>query len=304
MHFAKRAPLAVAFLALGAAARAQSIDDGVMLSKKSLFTGFVYMHDGWDEYWEGTLKRANGNVGTLTTQSVTWSGNYGITDRLNVIAMAPYVWTEASAGPVHGYSGLQDFTAALKFNALETPFTGAGFVRAIAVASASVPMTDYIPEGMPLTIGQAASRVSARSTLHFEAKQGWFLEGTAAYTWRGKVTLDRPAYFTDGHLYLSDEVALPDVFDYMVTAGYSRPGLMVPISFSQQSTLGGGDIRRQDAPFSSNRMNHSKLGAVVMYTLPPVKNLTLRLAGHHTLSGRNVGQSNTVTAGLLYTFHF
>jgi hypothetical protein len=34
----------------------------------------------------------------------------------------------------------------------------------------------------------------------------------------------------------------------------------VPITFSQQTTLGGGDIRRQDMPFVSNRMNLSRIG--------------------------------------------
>ena len=51
---------------------------------QTLCTGFLYTHDSWDQYWEGTLKRGNGNIGTVTTQSVAWMGNYGITDRLNV----------------------------------------------------------------------------------------------------------------------------------------------------------------------------------------------------------------------------
>ena len=58
---------------------------------------------------------------------------------------------------------------------------------------------------------------------------------------------------------------MPDVFDYTLSAGYLKGGLQVPISFSQQTTLGGGDIRRQDMPFVSNRMNFSRLDAVVMY---------------------------------------
>ena len=51
---------------LGAVVRApsrQTIDDGVMMAKRDLCTGFVYQHDGWDQYWEGTLKRGNGNIG-------------------------------------------------------------------------------------------------------------------------------------------------------------------------------------------------------------------------------------------------
>jgi hypothetical protein len=136
--------------------------------------------------------------------------------------------------------------------------------------------------------------------LGYKASRGWFAEGSAAYTWRGNVTLDRASYYTNGHLYLSDQVAMPDVFDYTVRVGYSRNGLEVPVSFSQQITRGGGDIRRQDAPFVSNRMDASKLDALVMYYLPKVKNLALRLDATYTVSGRNVGQATTLTGGLLY----
>ncbi len=299
------AGLAIAVSALGAtAARGQSIDDGVMMPKRALCAGFMYMHDGWDEYWEGTLERRNDNVGTVTTQSVALVADYGVGDRLNVIAMVPYVWTHASGGTLAGMRGLQDFTGAIKYDLLETDFTKAGFLRAIVVAAASVPMTDYAPESLPVAIGLKSKTFSTRMTLHFEAKRGWFLKASGAYTWRDKVTLDRPSYFTDGQLFLSDEVAMPDVFSYTVSAGYTRPGIQIPISFSQQSTLGGGDIRRQDMPFSSNKMNYSKVDAFVQYALPMKKNLALKVAGTQTVSGRNVGRSTTVTAGFLYTFHF
>jgi hypothetical protein len=283
---------------------AQTIDDGVMMSKRSLCTGFLYAHDGWEEYWEGPLKRSNGNIGTVTTRSVTWMGAYGVTDRLNVIAMLPYVWTEASQGVLSGMDGFQDVTVAVKYNLLETPFTGNGSLRALVAASAGAPASDYTPDFLPLSIGLSSRRFSGRATLNYQSKQGWFLNGSAAYTWRDKVTLDRPAYFTDGHLHLSDEVSMPDLFDYTVSAGYQRKGLMIPVSFSEQNTLGGGDIRRQDMPFVSNRMNASRLEAVVLYTLPRPQNLAVKLAAARTLRGRNVGRATTITAGLLYTFHF
>jgi hypothetical protein len=284
--------------------RAQTIDDGLMMSKRSLCTGFLYTHDRWDQYWEGTLKRGNGNIGTISTQAVTWAGNYGITDRLNVIAMVPYVWTSASQGVLKGMSGFQDVTVAAKYNLLETALTSRGSLRAIVVASAGAPLTDYTPDFQPLSIGLASKRLSGRFTLNFQTKQGWYLNGSAAYTWRDNVTLDRSAYYTDGQLYLSNEVAMPDVFDYTVTAGYLKNGFQIPISFSQQSTLGGGDIRRQDMPFASNRMNSSKVDAQVVYFLPKAKNLSVRAMGTYTVSGRNVGQATTLTAGLLYVFHF
>jgi hypothetical protein len=174
----------------------------------------------------------------------------------------------------------------------------------IAVASSGLPLGDYTPDFLPLSIGTHSRRFAGRGTLYFQAEKGWFVNATASYTWRDNVTLDRPVYYTDGQLYLSSEVAMPDVFDYTVSAGYIKHGLQLPVSFSQQSTLGGGDIRRQDMPFVSNKMSFSRVDALVMYYLPTPRNLAVRVAGTYTVSGRNVGQATTFTGGLLYTFRF
>jgi hypothetical protein len=300
-----RTPLVSALLTLGVATlHAQTIDDGLMMPRRVLCTGFAYMHDSWDRYWEGTLERGNGNIGTVTTQSVSWMGTYGVTDRINVIAMAPYVWTKASAGPLSGMSGVQDLTAAVKWNALNTGLTSHGTLQAFLVASGSVPLSDYTADFLPMSIGLGARQASGRLTLNFQAKQGWFLEGTGAYTFRDEVTLNRDAYFDGEKLVMSDRVPMPDLIDYTFRAGYWKHGLYLPISFTQRITLGGSDIRRQDMPFVSNRMEASRVDALAMYYLPKPKNVVVRLGATHTVSGRNVGRSTTFLAGLLYTVKF
>lgn len=295
----------VAVVALPCArAGSQTVDDGLMMPRNNFCTGFTYQRDAWDQYWEGSLKRGNGNIGRITTQNVSWMGNYGITDRLNVIAMLPYVWTGASQGVLRGMRGFQDLTVAVKYKVLETGFTSRGSLRTFAVASAGTPVSDYTPDFLPLSIGNASRSLSGRLTVHFQARPGWFVRATGAYTWRGNVTLDRQSYYTDGRLFLSDQVAMPEVFDYTVSAGYLDHRLHAPVFFTQQRTRGGGDIRRQDMPFVSNRMNFSKAGALVQYWLPKARNLSIRLEATRTLDGRNVGQATTLTGGLLYIFHF
>lgn len=284
--------------------RAQTIRDGLMMGRNSFCTGFMYSHESWDQYWEGSLKRVNGNIGTLTTQSVSWVGNYGVTDRLNVIAMTPYMWTNASQGTLRGMSGFQDVTVAAKYKLLDTALTDKGRLRTILLASAGTPMTDYVPDFQPMAIGLGASRYSGRLTLDFRAKAGWFITGSSAYTWRSNVTLDRPSYYTNGELFFGDQVEMSDVFDYTISAGYKKGGLQIPVSFSQQHTRGGGDIRRQDMPFISNRMNYSQVDAVVEYFLPQAKSFALRVNAAYNLDGRNVGQSTTIAAGFLYVFQF
>ncbi len=284
--------------------QAQTIDDGLMMPRKQLCIGFIYMHDGWDRYWEGALERGNGNIGTLNTQSVSWMGTYGVTDRLNVIAMVPWMKTEASAGTASGLEGVQDLTAAVKWNALTTPLTAHGDLQVFVVASGSIPLTDYTPDFMPFSIGSHSQRVAGRLSLNWQTKQGWFVEATGAYTWRDTVTLNRSSYFTDDKLFLSNEVAMPDMIDYTFRAGWWKHGLYVPISFTQQITAGGSDIRRQDAPFVSNRMNSSRIDGLAKYYFKTPKNFVAQAGASYTLSGRNVGKSTTLQAGLLYTFNF
>jgi hypothetical protein len=302
LTFSKVLPFVVLFALLPGSLHAQTVDDGIMMDRHNLFTGGLFTYETWDRYWEGTLKRDNGNIGTITTQTQIWSVNYGVTDRLNVIATIPYVRTHASQGVLHGMNGFQDITLAGKYSFLERPSTKYGALRAIAVVSGGIPLSDYTPDFQPLSIGSASKRLSGRGTLNLQSGPGWFLNGSTAYTWRAKVTLDRPYYFTDGTLFLTDQVDMPNVFDYVASGGYLKRGLMAAFSFSQQRTLGGGDIRRQDIPFVSNRMNFSRVGGMVVSPIPKLRDLVFRFEYAHTVDGRNVGQATSFTAGLLYRF--
>ena len=97
---------------------------------------------------------------------------------------------------------------------------------------------------------------------------------------------------------------MPNVFDYTVAAGYRKNDLTLTANFTQQQTRGGGDIRRQDSPFVSNRVNFSRAGATLTYPLPRLRDLGFWLIYCNTFDGRNVGQANTCTTGFLYTFYF
>jgi hypothetical protein len=279
---------------------AQTVDDGIMLPRQTLFTGWMYTRDSWDEYWEGALKRTNENIGTITTETNIWYANYGVVERVNIIAAVPFVRTRASQGVLHGISGAQDLTLGAKFNAFEHKSDKVGVLRTIAVVSAGIPLTNYNPELPPLSIGSGSLRLSWRGTVNYQSNPGWFVNGSTAYTSRGDVTLDRPYYYTDDEFVMSDKVPMPSVFDYTLSAGYLKDGVMATGSFTQQRTQGGGDIRRQDMPFVSNRMNFARIGAMVMYPIPKLRTLALQASYAHIVDGRNVGQSNTVTVGVFY----
>jgi hypothetical protein len=274
-----------------------------MMPKKTFCTGFVYTNEQWTDYWEGTQKRDNGNIGSVTTQSLVWMGTFGITDKINIIAMAPYIWTKASAGTLMPMEGVQDLTVAVKYNFYKK-LIAENKLKMFGALSYSTPLTDYSPDFYPLSLGSSTNNLSWRLTGNYALKNGIYVNASAAYTWRSNTTLDRGAYYDDGQMYYTNEVRMPNVFDAVVNVGYHTGALQVDLNFTQMNTLGGSDIRKQDMPFVSNRMNASKLGCFVMYYVSVPKGLAVRAGGNLTLAGRNVGAATAVFGGLFYTIKF
>jgi hypothetical protein len=287
--------------ALAAPVHAQAIDDGIMMTGRSVQAGYVYTHDSWNEYWEGTLKRTNGNIGTVTTQTDAWIALYGITNRVTVAGSVPWVATNPSQGVLQRQRGMQDITIGGKYAFLERSSAAHGALRAIVGLSGSFPISSYTPDFAPLSIGTQSQRITPRLTLNYQTGTGVYLNAGTSYTRRADVTLDRPYFFTDDQLTLSNQVPMPNVSDYDLRVGYLKHDLNTYIGYSQQTTHGGGDIRRQDAPFVSNRVNFSRVSAMAMYPIPKINALAFQFAAARILDGRNVGQSTTLTFGVLYS---
>ena len=290
-------------LAGATVAPAQTMDDMPLVAKRTIDVGVVYSVDRWSRYWEGTLERSNQNIGKLTTENVAFVAAYGVTDRFDLSATMPYVRTTASQGTLHEMSGIQDVNLMTRYRVLRTPFTSRAVFNATVVGALGIPATNYTPDYLPLSIGSASRRATARMVIGVQSNEWWFVNGSAGYTWRANVHLDRSAYFTQDQLYLTNEVEMPDIADYTVSAGYRAGRLCIPVFVTQQRTRGGGDIRRQDMPFVSNRMDFVKGGASIMYTFPVPQRVAIQFGMMRTLSGRNVGNSETYTAGVTYAIH-
>ena len=297
----KTIALFVLLTALAAPLHAQTIDDGIMMTTRSVQAGNIYTRDTWDEYWEGTLKRTNGNLGTVTTQTNAWAVAYGVTDRVSIFGSVPLVWTRPSQGVLQPQRGMQDIMLGGKYAFIERHSERYGQLRAILALSGSFPLSDYTNDFAPLSIGTQSQRITPRLTLNYQTDTGIYLNGTTGYTRRADVTLDRPYFFTDDVLTLSNQVPMPNVVDWTVSAGYLKHDLNTYLGYSQQTTKGGGDIRRQDMPFVNNRVNFSRVEAMAMYPVPKINAVAFQFAAAHILDGRNVGQSTTLTFGVLYS---
>ncbi len=88
---------------------AQTPTDATLMAKGEFCIALSYSSENWEKYWEGTLKRDNGNIGTFTRQTIMPMLALGLTEKITTIAALPWMQTEASAGQMRGAEGLQDW---------------------------------------------------------------------------------------------------------------------------------------------------------------------------------------------------
>ncbi len=278
---------------------AQTDLDAIMMGKKRFCVGPAYMYSSWKNYWEGTLKRNNENLGTVSAQSYALMGNYGVTDKLNVLFNVPYVSTKASAGTLHSMKGVQDLSLYVKYLPLEKDLWKGTFAF-YAIGGVSVPLSNYVADYLPLSIGLRSKTASLRALVDYQYNNIFFT-GSATWVLRDNIKIDRTAYYTD-HLILSNEVEMPNAANFNIRAGYRSDRLIAEAVFNQWKTLGGFDITRNNMPFPSNRMDAATLGAKVKYVIFTEHEFAVEGGADFTVAGRNMGQSNTYHGGLLYVF--
>jgi hypothetical protein len=278
--------------------KAQTPTDGLMMSSGKICVMSVYNHDTWADYWEGSLKRENFNIGKVTTRSVGMMTAIGVTKHINILASLPYISTSSSAGTLNGRNGFQDFSLAVKVSPIEKdiPF---GKLSAMAVAGFSTPVTNYVADYLPMSVGLGATTGSLRGIVHYKTNIGAFVTLQAGYIRRSNITIDRFAYYTDRQ-YNTNEVFMPDAASYAARAGYYSPHFIAEAWLDGMQTLSGTDIRRNDMPFPSNRMNATRIGLMGTYRLPFVKNLSVMSSAGYVVAGRNVGQSTNISGGISY----
>lgn len=280
---------------------AQTEHDAIMMNKNQWCNGASYMYSQWSDYWEGTFKRKNDNIGTVATQSVMYMTNYGISDKLNIMAGLPYVWTNASKGTLHGMKGFQDVSVYLKWKPI-TVKSGAGKFSLFAVGGVSTPVSNYVRDFLPLSIGLGSTTVSGRLLIDYHRK-AFFTSISAGYVRRNNVKLDRNSYYTT-EIHNTDEVKMPDVTVYNFSIGIREKYVVAEALLNNMTTLGGFDIRKNDMPFVSNRMNSTSVGVHAKYTLPWFTHIELTGEADHVTMGRNVGRATTFAVGAYYIFSF
>ena len=281
--------------------KAQTDLDAIMMEKNQLCIGPMYTYSSFKNYWEGSVKRGNTNMGTVLTQTYSVMANYGISAKLNLLFNVPYVQTNASVGSLHGMKGMQDLSLFLKWMPLEQQL-GSGTISVYTIAGGSVPLSNYVADFMPLSIGLHSKTASARVIVDYQVSR-FFLTGSATYVARDKIKIDRTAYY-DNQLHLSNQVNIPDASNFNFRAGYRSSKLIAEAVLNKFTTLGGFDISRNNSPFPSNRINATTLGINFKLELTPKNNLSIVAGGNTTVAGRNTGQSRTYYGSVFYVLDF
>jgi len=299
LSMAGRALLAGFCMFISFIVNAQTDMDAIMMEKNAFCVGPMYSYSSWKNYWEGTLKRDNENLGTVSTQMIGMMGNYGISRKLNALFSVPYVKTKASAGTLHGMDGLQDLSLFLKWHALEKKL-GDGKLSLFGIAGASFPLSDYVADFLPLSIGLQTKTGSARVMADY-LWGNLFATGSATYVLRSNIDIDRTSYYTTEQ-HITNEVKMPDAMNYNFRAGFRNHRWIAEAVLNYWNTLGGFDITRNNMPFPSNEMDATTAGVNLKYVLPSLPQLSIVAGGMYTVAGRNMGQATTVYGSFFYVF--
>jgi hypothetical protein len=274
-------------------ANAQMMNDGIFMAKGNLCGGVSYSKDSWKNYWEGTLYRENKNLGTLTTEMVTLSGNYGISDRFNVMAMLPYVSVTPSAGTSQGFSGIQDLTMSVKYRLIQ-----ASNLSVIGSVGGSIPTTNYVAESMPFSIGNQSKTLFGRAILYYTLPADLALTAVATYTARSNVKVDAGMYYSNDKAYFVSDMTMPDVANFGGKFGHYSFRWQLEATLDKQITYSTNDIRRNYMPQICDKFDYTKVGFIAAYRIPQLKDLQIMVTGSKILSGRNVGESTNFSVGI------
>lgn len=277
----------------------QTEQDALMMPKKILCVAANYSYNSWGNYWEGSFKRDNQNIGTLSTQAVGLMFNYGISNNLNILGSLPYMSIKANQGTLQGLNGFQDAGLFIKWKPINK-IKGSNKFSLFGVAGYSTPSNDYNVDFMPMCIGLGSNVLSGRLIADVQHKK-LFATLSAAYQHRSNVEIDREAYYTTRQIN-SSEVRMPNAGNFQMLAGYRTKTLIAEAFLDNMTTFGGFDIRKNDMPFVSNKMNSTKIGAEAKYYIPKHTSLGFHANVWHTIAGRNVGQATGFMTGIDYAF--
>jgi len=286
---------------------AQTPSDAIMMKQGELCFGLVYEYSAFSEYWEGTTLRSNGTIAEVRRHMVNPMVAIGILKRVNLMVGLPYVSTSSSnpnGGLFDGASGMQDLTLALK-GELFNKKAGPGNLSILTTAGYSFPVSNYLSDYRPYSLGNGTDEVSLRGIFEYQLSNGLYARASGAYLWRGQTEIELDFYYADGPHY-SNIMDVPSAWQYQAALGkwFFDYALRVEAVYTGLSSVSGDDIRAYAAPQPTNKVNIGQIGAFAQVWLNKPAGLGALVYINNSISGRNMGKSTHYGAGLTYVFNY
>jgi hypothetical protein len=284
---------------------AQTPTDELLMKKHELCVAAIYDHGQWSQYWEGAYLRGNENIGTLTRQAAMPMIAFGITGNLNLLLATPYIKTHSTGGQLAGVDGFQDITFALKYQFWNREIFN-GKLSVYGTAGFATPMTNYLSDYQPYSIGLGTNEGSLRGIAHYQFNNGIYVRNTAARLWRGTTEVERDYYYNNGSYY-TRHMDVPDAWTYAGSAGVwlFDYALRVEATYQVFKCLTGDDIRAYNSPQPTNKVEVEQIGFFAQYFFKKdfLKGFGVLANASQMINGRNMGKFTNVGGGVTYQFN-
>lgn len=285
--------------------KAQTPSDAMMMKQRESCFALVYDHGSFDQYWEGTYLRENATIATVTRTAIAPMIAIGLHDKLNLYVGASYIKTKSSevnGGKFIGVKGFQDLTLAVKYNAVKLEMEN-GTLSVFATVGYSTPLTNYLSDYRPYSIGFGANELSTRGIVQYKLDNGLYVRGAGAYLWRGQTETERDYYYANGSYY-TPWMDVPSAWEYNAVIGkwFLENSLRIEASYYGMNSTSGDDIRAYNAAQPTNKVDVGQVIFSAQYFIKPVKGLGVMAYYSDVVSGRNVGKTTNIGGGLTYQF--
>lgn len=284
---------------------AQTPTDAIMMKQREFCAALIYDHGTFDQYYEGTDLRVNGTIETVTRTTALAMLAVGLHDKLNLIVAAPYVKTESNepnGGHFNGAKGFQDISFNLKGELVNMQL-GKGKLAALATVGYSTPMTNYLSDYMPYSLGFGANELSVRAIGQYRLDMGVYARATVSYLWRGQTKAERDYYYNNGSYYTA-WMDVPNAWHVNVVGGIwlLQNSLKLEAGYTMLNSTSGDDIRKYNAAQPTNKVEFGQLGFTTQYYFKAVKGLGVLAYYSQVVSGRNAAKIQNIGGGLTYQF--
>ncbi len=284
---------------------AQTPSDAVMMKQRESCLAIIYDHGSFDEYWEGENLRKNETIATVTRMSINSMIAIGIMDKLNFYVGVPYVKTESSnpnGGKLEGQHGFQDLSLALKYEILNKQM-GKGKIALFASTGYSTPITNYLSDYRPYSIGNGTNEISLRGIAQYRMDMGLYVRATGGFLFRGETKAERDYYYNNGSYY-THWMDVPNAWELNAVVGMwlLDNSLKFEVNYYGLKSTSGDDIRKYNAAQPTNKVEFDQAGVLVQYYIKPLKGLGVLAYYSSMFDGRNMGKFSTIGGGLTYQF--